>query len=353
MGYWIGFYHHMSHHPYPEVQRVVIEEKEKNLSKSFNNKSKVIEYFHDIYGKKILAGQQVYQDSIEVEAIYQITGKKPAILGFDFMDYTPSRVERGTEGMDTELAIQWWHEGGLLTFCWHWNAPLGLIDQEPDRQWYRGFYTEATTFNFANGMVNTASQEYQLLIRDIDSIAKELKKLQAEGIPVLWRPLHEASGGWFWWGSQGPEPYKQLWRIMYNRLTYHHQLDNLIWVWNAEDPAWYPGDDVVDIVGIDIYGDKQDYSPREKEFKRAETYADEYKMVALTETGVMPDPDLLIETESNWLWFLIWSGELVLDKDQKSYSEEYTEANMLQKVYQHEYVITKDELPVLDVGCRK
>ena len=344
-GYLIGYYHHMMNIPLSESQMPGIEEKEKILPKSFNNKSKLMEYLNDIYGKKILSGQQVYQDSLEVEAIYQMTGKKPALLGFDFMDYSPSRVEYGTEGMDTELAIQWWREGGLVTFCWHWNAPVGLIDQEPDRPWYRGFYTEATTFNFTNGIENQNSEEYALLIRDIDTIAEELKKLQKEGVPVLWRPLHEASGGWFWWGSQGPEPYKQLWRMMYNRLTYHHGLDNLIWVWNGEDPNWYPGDDVVDIVGIDIYGEKLDYSPREEEFKTAETYANEYRMVALTETGVMPDPDLLVQTGSNWLWFLTWSGELVLAKDQKSYSEEYTEAKMLKKVYQHEYVITKDELP--------
>lgn len=310
-----------------------------------HNKEKLMQYFKDIYGKKILSGQHVSKGLAEVKVINKVTGKKPAVLGFDFMDYSPSRVERGAQGIETDQAIRWWREGGIITFCWHWNAPLGLIDCGPDKYWYNGCYTRATTFNFANGVNNPKSQEYQLMIRDIDAIAAELKKIQKEGAPVLWRPLHEAAGGWFWWGSQGPEPYKKLWRIMYDRLTNYHRLNNLIWVWNGEDSDWYPGDDVVDIVGRDFYGDKRDYSPRAEEFKKAETYADTYKMLALTETGVVPDPDLLKKTHAKWLWFMIWSEVFVLDGTQKKYSGEYTAASMLKKVYHHDYVITRDELP--------
>ena len=323
------------------------DEKPKEITSrdvAYYNKEKLMKYFKRIYGKKILSGQHVSRGLMEVAAIYKVTGKKPAILGFDFMDYSPSRVERGAQGVETEEAIQWWREGGIITFCWHWNAPMGLIDRRPDKYWYDGYNTNATTFNFAKGINNPESKEYQLMIRDIDVIAAELQKIQKEGAPVLWRPLHEASGGWFWWGSQGPEPYKKLWRIMYDRLTNYHRLNNLIWVWNGEDPRWYPGDDMVDIVGRDFYGDKRDYSPRAEEFKKVEKYANTYKMVAFTETGVVPDPDLLKKTGAKWLWYMTWSEELVLD-NQKKYSEEYTEAKMLKKVYRHRYVITRDELP--------
>jgi mannan endo-1,4-beta-mannosidase len=326
--------------------RLIEEEPEELASRDArHHKEKLMKYLKSIYGKKILSGQHLSQDFMEVEAIYKVTRKKPAILGLDFMDYSPSRVERGARGMDTEKAIQWWREGGIVTFCWHWNAPMGLVDRGPDKYWYNGCYTRATTFNFANGIKNTGSQEYQLLMRDMDVIAAELKKLQKEGLPVLWRPLHEASGGWFWWGSQGPEPYKKLWRIMYDRFTNYHRLDNLIWVWNGEDPGWYPGDDVVDIVGRDFYGDKRDYSPRKEEFKKAEACAHTHKMVALTETGVVPDPDLLKQAGAKWLWYMIWSEGFVLAGHQAAYSEEYTEASMVKKVYRHHYVITRDELP--------
>ncbi len=302
-------------------------------------------YLQSIYGKKILAGQQVSQGFLEVEAIKKVTGNEPALLGFDFLDYSPSMVERGAQGVDTDLAIQWWHQGGLITFCWHWNAPGGLIDKRPDRKWYDAYNTDATTFNFAKGIYDNDSKEYQLLIRDIDAIARQLKRLQSEGAPILWRPLHEASGGWFWWGSQGPEPYIKLWKLVYKRLTEYHHLNNLIWVWNGEDIDWYPGDDMVDIVGIDYYGPKRDYSPLKEEYILARSYTDGDKMVALTETGVIPDPDLLLKDGVKWLWYTTWCSEAVLSKNQKKYSEEYTEKWMLKKVYHHDYVITKNELP--------
>lgn len=331
---------------FPAYQRLIHKgQKEAVPGVARQNREKLMQYFKDIYGKKILSGQHISRGLMEVEAIYAVTGKKPAMLGLDFMEYSPSRVERGTRGDASEKALQWWREGGIITFCWHWNAPMGLIDRGPDKYWYNGYYTKATTFDFAKGVNNPESREYQLLIRDIDVIAAELKKLQKEGVPVLWRPLHEASGGWFWWGSKGPKPYKKLWRLMYDRLTNYHRLDNLIWVWNGEDSDWYPGHNLVDIVGRDFYGAKRDYSPRKEEFRKVQRYAGKRKMVALTETGVVPDPDQLKKTRSKWLWFMVWSEGFVLKGEQPKYSEEYTEVGMLKMVYHHDYVITRDELP--------
>lgn len=168
------------------------------------------------------------------------------------MDYSPSRVERGTKGTDVEDALSFHERGGIVTFCWHWNAPVGLYDTT-EQPWWSGFYTEATDFNVATALQDTTNANYTLLIRDIDAIATELKRLQEAGVPVLFRPLHEAEGGWFWWGAQGAEPAIKLWHIVYERLTEHHGLNNLVWVWNSVAADWYPGDDVVDIVSADSY----------------------------------------------------------------------------------------------------
>ncbi len=311
------------------------------------NAVRLMHFLRDIYGQKILSGQHVDRDSFEMDAIYGITGKYPAIMGLDFMDYSPSRVERGASGIDTDKGIDWWNRGGIVDFCWHWNAPMDLIDKEPDQHWWSGMYTRATTFDFQKGLEDQSSEEYRLLLRDMDAIAEELKKLQDAGAPVLWRPLHEASGGWFWWGSKGPEPYKALWRLMFDRFTEHHELKNLIWVWNGQDSNWYPGDDVVDIIGEHAYLEPRDYSPLEVEFKKAQSYSDEFKMVALTENGPMPDPEYLMDNNVTWLWFCTWSETPVVNKERNKYSDEYTEIHMLKKVYHHEYVITKDELPEL------
>lgn len=85
---------------------------------------------------------------------------------------------------------------------------------------------------------DTTNANYTLLIKDIDTIAVQLKKLQDNGVPVLFRPLHEAEGKWFWWGAQGPEPAKKLYKIVFDRLTRVHKLQNLVWVWNSVAKDW-------------------------------------------------------------------------------------------------------------------
>jgi mannan endo-1,4-beta-mannosidase len=70
--------------------------------------------------------------------------------------------------------------------------------------WWDGFYTYGTTFNLTAALTNTSSENYALLVYDMDVIAWKLLELQAYNIPVIWRPLHEADGGWFWWGAGTP-----------------------------------------------------------------------------------------------------------------------------------------------------
>ena len=78
---------------------------------------------------------------------------------------------------------------------------------------------------------------YDLLLEDMDAIAKELQKLRDAGVPVLWRPLHEASGGWFWWGSATTdrETYNALFRYTKNYLT-SKGVHNFIYVYSPGGP---------------------------------------------------------------------------------------------------------------------
>lgn len=169
------------------------------------------------------------------------------------MDYSPSRVEyQGDVGTAIEEAIAFSDRGGIISVLWHWNAPTGLYDTD-EQPWWSGFYTEATDFNVATALSDTSNANYTLIVRDIDAIATELLRLQDAGVPVLFRPLHEAEGAWFWWGAQGPEACKKLYALLYDRLTNVHGLNNLIWIWNSIDEDWYPGADTVDIVSADVY----------------------------------------------------------------------------------------------------
>ena len=293
----------------------------------------LMHYLADQYGKFILSGQT---DLGNVSWIYYQTGKKPALVALDMMDYSPSRVERGTSSKAVEDAIAWARQGGIVSFQWHWNSPSGLVDQ-PGKEWYKGFYSNATTFDLATALSSPGSESYNLLLRDMDAIAMQLKRLAEEGIPVLWRPLHEAGGKWFWWGAKGAEPCKALYRLMYQRFTSYHGLHNLIWVWSTPEAAWYPGDDVVDIVGYDSYPEGGDYSPVINRFEQLSAVVGDRKIVAMTENGPIPDPDLLAATGAHWSWFCTWSG---FNSDIKQ-----NDPSHVKKVFQHPYVITLDELP--------
>lgn len=309
-----------------------------------DNAKRLMTYLCDIYGKDILSGQNCDQGAFGEEnaVIWKTTGKYPALLGLDLIEYSPSRVAHGSSSEAVEYAIDYWEKGGIVTFCWHWNAPTEYITGT----WYSAFYKEHTNIDLEKIMNGKDQKGYDLLMADIDAIAVQLQRLEDAGVPILWRPLHEASGGWFWWGDAGADAYKKLYVLLYDRLTKEYGLDNLIWVWNGQDKDWYPGDEYVDIIGEDIYPGEKVYAPQTAKFLEAMEYTDAKKMIILSENGCMFDPDLAIRDGAMWGSFCTWGGEFV-SKGGAVYrfSEQYTEEYMLKKVYEHEHVITRDELP--------
>ena len=284
----------------------------------------------DQYGRKVFSGQF---DMADIEYIRTTTGKTPAIGCFDLIDYSPSRIQYGANPFgSTENWINWVRKDAIISLMWHWNAPADLIDQ-PGQEWWRGFYTDATTFDLATVLADKNSSRYQLLLRDMDAIAVQLKKFRSQDIPVLWRPLHEASGGWFWWGAKGADAFIELWRLMVDRFTSYHQLHNLIWVYTHGDSSWYPGDNYVDVVSLDIYTDPS--SSMSGEWENTQKQFNGRKLVALSESGTLPDPDNIRTYKTWWSWFSIWTGSFIRDADK----------NLLIEVYRDADILTRDELP--------
>ena len=200
-------------------------------------------YIRNTYGQRILSGQQestwVGSPEYEMDYIKKTSGRLPAIRGLDY-------INEDFDGV-TQRAIEWWKQGGIVSICWHWGTPPDGVG-----------YESSKGFADLKEMFVTGSIVNKGMLAQMDRVAEELKKLQDAGVPVLWRPYHEFDGGWFWWSRGGPETFKKLWTLMYDRFTNLHGLNNLIWVLGYSSDikdGWYPGDAYVDIAGADHYGE--------------------------------------------------------------------------------------------------
>jgi mannan endo-1,4-beta-mannosidase len=332
------------------------------------NKERLLQYLNDEYGNHIISGQMDTawdtDGSIDTVArVYADTNKYPAIKGFDFINVRhPTWYSNGYT--QTQEAIDWWKNGpitgtnGIVAFCWHWKMPAtGTVRNDSTDTTDMGF-----TIPYKNGQLDQTDPKWALIKEDLDLVVAELKILQAEGIPVLWRPLHEASNadgwnGWFWWGAERAS-YKALWAYIYDYFTAIKGLDNLIWVWNGQNGAWYPDPNTVDIAGYDAYDDRRDdssaqaqnYSAWKDLYTQTASWAPG-KIVALSENGAIPDPDALESESAEWAYFMTWDDHGptagVTDKDNYWTGEWHNTNAHKTKVYNHDYVITLDELPVL------
>jgi|WetSurMetagenome_2_1015567.scaffolds.fasta_scaffold00047_41 mannan endo-1,4-beta-mannosidase len=270
----------------------------------------------------------------EATWVHDQTGKWPALTCFDFIDHTIPKSGSVLYEAPFTLGQSWWNNNGIVALMWHWRDPLSKDG---------AFYTANTTFDVSK-ITNTSSQEYIEMVRDIDTIAKYLKEFRDANIPVIWRPLHEAAGGWFWWGAKGAAPCKALWQLMYDRLVNYHGLNNLIWVWttntNSDALDWYPGHNYVDIVAMDIYPGENQHSSQYFEFNRVKEKFEGRKIIALSECGSVPDPALMKQYGDIWSWFMPWNGDY-------TESSSHNGTTWWKKFFTYSYVISRDNMPNL------
>jgi len=284
-------------------------------------------------------------------------GKLPAVLG---LDYTGVEFSDNGQWDDwvTQFAVQWHALGGVVTFCWHWGVPQDMA--RPPAEWSRwesAINPGNTNFVLSDVLADKTGPGYQWLLHGIGKVAGQLKELQDAGIPVLWRPLHEAAGGWFWWGSSGPEAYLELYNLLYDKLTGEYGLHNLIWVWNAQHTDWYPGDNRADILADDPYppGNYKWLYPvdpaRATRFKYTRRASCD-KMVAMSENDKLPDIGLMWNQNVKWLYFCTWDREKLLKPDPdnqpwgylREVSEEYDSVKTMRAVYNDPRVLTLERV---------
>jgi mannan endo-1,4-beta-mannosidase len=312
----------------------------------------ILDYLQSIYGQKTLSGGNGIKG---VDSIREVCGKEPAIVTFDLSGWNSppwgesynSVVQRSVDA-----AKAWWQKGGIVTMQLHWIHP-----SNPDGSAWLGAHGRkkpSPPFDFAAAF-QPGTQVHEELMRDLKGHADFLQQLADARVPVLWRPLHEIDGGWFWWTDrETPENTARLWQMMFDYFVKERNLHNLIWVYSAGlHPSsknrdvvqielrrrFYPGDNYVDIVGIDIYPNTYyGYgTPQEDTYQKAFEIMRQVapnKMVALCECEAIPNPDIMAATGPRWLYCLPWWPE------GKNHP-----ADWIRKTYPHEYLITRDELP--------
>ena len=312
---------------------------------------RLYDYLRSIYGRQTLSGAManVAWNTDEAEWVGRFTGKYPAIAFFDYIHLASSPANWIDYG-DISPVKDWWDAGGLVGAGWHWNVPIsqGSTDMT--------FDAENNTFSAANAVVE-GTWENEVLDADLKKIADYLMLLQNEGIPVIWRPLHEAAGNtytyntgaWFWWGADGAQAYKDLWIYVFDWFK-TAGLRNLIWVWTSQtstasdaDFDFYPGDAYVDIIGRDIY-DNTDVRSLSSQFSTLIQYSS-HKMVTLSELGRVADMASQWNAGARWLYFMPWYD---YDLGEAGYnSEEHSNAGISwwNATFASDAVITRDELP--------
>jgi len=269
---------------------------------------KLYTYFYEQYGRKSLSSvmAEVNWNHKLADKVQKLTGKYPAMNCYDFIHiYVPSN--NWINYQDITPVTEWANAGGIVQLMWHFNVPVDESTQpgvdgsgvicSPDK----------TTFRASNALKD-GTWENKWFYQEMDKVIAVILQLQEAGIAATWRPFHEAAGNalarqqagwtkaWFWWGYDGAETFKQLWKAMY---TYFQQkgVENLIWIWTTQnyngnadnfyqDLSWYPGDEYVDMVGRDLYGCSASHNQLEFSEIQA-TYPT--KMVTLGECGWDPN----------------------------------------------------------------
>lgn len=308
----------------------------------------LFDYLERIYGKQMLSATManVNWNINEAKWVYEHTGRWPAMNSFDFIHHMSSQPGGWIDYSDTQVIEDWHAEGGIVSIMWHWNVPA-------KKQGEYAFYSDKTDFDVKK-IFDEESEEYALMIKDIDQIASYLQLLKDKHIPVIWRPLHEAGGRWFWWGRDA-DACKHLWRVMYHRFA-NAGLDNLIWAFTpaaawqqpfSEGMRWYPGDEYVDIVGFDIYNVSSPQACNEDYYQFLHQQCPG-KLIALTECGNVATISSQWQAGTKWLFFMPWYdyGRTNNPKSTAFSLSEHGNASVSwwQDVWSQDFILSRDQI---------
>lgn len=295
----------------------------------------LLSYLVNLSGKGMISGQHDYLETPDEfnNKLKNTTGQYAVLHGYELgaINNQSENTIASQRQAVVESAIKWNKGGGIVAMTFHQNLP-GTAPE------WSNVSMNLSQVNF-DAYVTPGTPQYKRLIADLDEIAVYLGELRDAGVPVLWRPYHEMNGNWFWWGQK--DNFSKLWNIMYDRLVNTHKLNNLLWVWNPNAPnewadpyqSYYPGADKVDILAADIYNSdfKQSYYESLLDLAAG-------KPIGIGESGELPDPSILSQTQSKWVYTMTW-GKMLTENNNLQQIKSFMNNNYT--VSREDYVRTK------------
>jgi len=222
-------------------------EKTKNL---YSNLKRIQSSNAFMFGQEFFNSFRFSSGSVQSDETYSdskaVTGSHPAVLGSDFHYYLEKSESEATshlEGVKYAYA-----QGYVITFDWHLSA-RGTTSYQ---------YAESVK-DLVNNIVGDIGDDRDWYLGELDKAIDIINNdlvVDGEKIPIVFRPLHEMNGGWFWWGSAATTPanYKALYQLTVD--YFKANTTNVLFCWSPNTPfsaTYYPGDDYVDVVGVDAY----------------------------------------------------------------------------------------------------
>lgn len=294
-------------------------------------REKVLAFLRRISGTWVVAGQHNREPSAQptlwTDAIHKTTGRYPALWSGDFL-FQPENI--AARPVVVQEARSQWERGALVNLMWHACPP----EQGEPCAWEGGILSHMSDERWSELVEDGTSLNRAWKAR-LDEIARFLLELQASGVAVLWRPLHEMNQGKFWWGGRkGPRGTARLYRITRDYLEREKGLANLVWVWDVQDLDWSwaeydPGSQYWDVLALDMYGDG--YTARK--YDAVLSLAGD-KPVAIGECEKLPTPAELA-AQPRWTFFMPWAELVYKGQDEAQ----------IRALYADPRVVTLDEMP--------
>lgn len=301
--------------------------------------------------------------------VKSVTGSHPAVLGVDFggLYGRPDSLVEKEKSLLQKYISETYNRGGIITVAWHFNNPVSKTNF---------YWNDSTAMPAVKNIIPGGShhQKYKSILKTIAGLANSTKGKDGKLVPMIFRPYHELDGDWFWWGTKHCtiDEFKTLWQFTVSYLRDSLQVHNFIYAFSPDNRFTteekylerYPGNEWVDLVGMDNYGDfgrdrHYDLEAGYHKLKIVSDYAQKNgKLAAFTETGLESIPDsiwwtdkllkTLQKTNLKLCYVLVWRNDSrspthyyapypgqISEKDfMKFYNKEYTLfENDLKKIY--------------------